>query len=204
MLPHPQLIDRFLERVVPSCPVAISVKMRLGLVRAEESLEVLRVLEDYPLTEVTIHARVGEQMYDGVVDLDGFAACLAETSHSVIYNGDIVSDEQVSGLEASFPSVASWMIGRGALRDPTLPARIKGVELSEVLERHRRLHDELYAEARQRLSGPGHVLGRMKGLWTYHVESLGLPKRIFKRLRKATTLEAYEGAVEDVFEFAAG
>jgi tRNA-dihydrouridine synthase B len=199
MLPHPEQIDRFLDRVAPTCPLAISVKMRLGLEQPGESLAVLAVLDGYPLVEITIHARLGVQMYEGVVDLEGFEACLGATRHPVIYNGDIIGAAQLLSLARRFPTVQGWMIGRGALCDPSLPARIKGATFDDLLVRHRRLHDDLYRDARDRLHGAAHVLGRMKGIWAFQIEAFGVHKRLFKKLRKAVTLEGYEQAVDAIF-----
>lgn len=197
MLVWPERIEAFLDQVVPASPVPLSVKMRLGLDRLDQGLAVLEMLDRYPLTEVTLHARLGVQMYRGQVDLDGFAACLEATRHPLVYNGDICDLERFQSLHQRFPEVAGWMIGRGALRDPFLPARIKGVELDDRVGRLRRFHDQVFEVTASQLSG-AHQLDRMKGLWVYIGEAAGADRRLLKKLRKARTPAAYHEVVAQI------
>ena len=72
-------------------------------------------------------------------------------------------------LQARFPAVDEWMIGRGALADPFLPAAIKtGADPGpDRVRRFKAFYDDLFDRTGERLSGPGHLLDRMKGYWTY-------------------------------------
>ena len=67
-----QKIDHILERVHAESDIIVSMKMRLGYETPEEILNVLPLLEKYPIKNVAIHARIGKQLYNGGVNLDGF------------------------------------------------------------------------------------------------------------------------------------
>ena len=77
ILPFPDKIDRFLDDALTLSGFEVSVKMRLGMHYADESLKVVDVLNRYPLKEVTVHARTGIQAYEGTVDLESFGAVLS-------------------------------------------------------------------------------------------------------------------------------
>jgi tRNA-dihydrouridine synthase len=75
------------------------------------------VLEKYPIKNVAIHARIGKQLYKGV-HLDAFQACVDNTKLQLYYNGDITSVAKFHEMQARFPSIEHWMIGRGLISDP--------------------------------------------------------------------------------------
>jgi tRNA-dihydrouridine synthase len=132
LLPYPQAVDGFLDRVCSRLGIGLSVKMRLGRFDPREGEALAPVLNAYPLKKVIVHPRLGVQMYSGTVDLDGFSVLSGALRHPVGYNGDIKTEADFRKLSARFPGVAEWMIGRGALCDPFLPARIKGLPLSDM------------------------------------------------------------------------
>lgn len=124
LLPFPEVIDRFLERVIPQLTSRLSIKLRLGRYHVHEIEALLPIFDQYPLTELIVHPRLGAQLYSGGVDLDTFAQVLSQTRHRVVYNGDITKIDNFSTLRARFPLIDSWMIGRGLLADPFLAAKI--------------------------------------------------------------------------------
>jgi tRNA-dihydrouridine synthase len=204
LLPHPERIVDILDHVVPRLDCTFSLKLRLGLNHAGEILELLPRLEGFPLGPLTIHARTGSQMYSGAVDLEGFEACLDQTNHQVIYNGDIDSVEGFHELHNRLGDrVSGWMIGRGALRDPFLPARITGASLpapGECLRRLRGFHDQVYRNYGELLQGSAHILGKMKELWRFMGASFHDGRRQVGRLCRATSRKRYEEVVDRVFE----
>ncbi len=105
--------------------IEFSLKMRLGYDSPDESLAVVDLINDAPLRFVTIHPRLGKQMYSGNVDLHGFKTLSAEIKHPVIYNGDIISAENADKIMGDFPEIHGIMIGRGMIADPGLAAGIK-------------------------------------------------------------------------------
>ena len=115
ILPYPEEVRAVLDGVVPAMRPQLSVKMRLGYRSAKEIDSIVPILNDYPLANVTIHPRIGKQMYSGVPDLTRFAEVLPMLKHKVIYNGDICSLYDYERIRRMFPTVKDVMIGRGVL-----------------------------------------------------------------------------------------
>lgn len=202
LLPHPERIDAILAEVMAKTPVRISVKLRLGYRNPDEFLAVLEVLNRYPLAEVILHARTASQMYGGEVDVGRAAQFFASCRHPFVYNGDIATPESFSALRQPLSGCSSWMIGRGALANPFLPALLKGKPLPAPEIRHRQLrefHDRLFEGYAQWLSGPGHLLDKMKEQWTYLSLSFANPQQVFNHIRHSKDLSAYSAAVEQAF-----
>lgn len=201
LLPFPEAIIAFLDEVMPHLRARLSIKTRLGLHEPGEILNLLPRLDDFPLEEITIHARLGKQLYRGTTDLDGFAACQGLTRHRLVFNGDINDTAVFNDLRRRFPTMRRWMIGRGALADPFLPAAIKGATPFSREEKIRRImtfHDELYDQYRQRLFGPSHLLGKMKQLWAYLIFSFPGQDRLLKKINKASSEEQYQGLMTEL------
>lgn len=125
ILPYPDEVDRILGQVIPHLKPRLSVKMRLGLKSPDEIFNLIPVLNNYPLLNVTIHPRTGRQQYTGQVDLDTFSRALPLLHHKVIYNGDICTPADYRRISQRFPSIQEFMIGRGILYEPLLPLKIK-------------------------------------------------------------------------------
>jgi tRNA-dihydrouridine synthase len=201
LLPYPERIEAFLDRVVPAIPNRLSIKMRLGRFSKEEILELLPILDRYPLELLIVHPRTGVQMYEGRPDLEAFSQCLLQTRHPLIYNGDIVTRSDLVRLRRQFPEVSAWMIGRGAVQDPYLPLLIKERTMDDAqrLRRFERFHGALVAAYETRLSGPSHLLGRMKCLWGYFQGAFVDGRRIAKQIRKTRSMDRYWSITENFF-----
>ena len=63
-------LDRFFEEVFSEVTIPVSVKTRMGITDAEEFHRILEVYNKYPITCVTIHARVQKEKYKGKLHLD--------------------------------------------------------------------------------------------------------------------------------------
>lgn len=200
LLPYPDEIESLLEKVIPRLKPRLSIKMRLGYRSHEESLELLPRLDKYPLSEIIIHPRLGTQLYKGKASPEHFRLCIDHTRHRLVYNGDIVCLKSFTELQEHFPGVNRWMTGRGLIADPLLPEKIKGTNSSEEQKRERLVmfHDELYDAMKHHLSGPGHLLGRMKQIWIYFIDSFPDKKKQLKKITKASTEEKYWKAVRTV------
>jgi tRNA-dihydrouridine synthase len=201
LLPFPEQVDEFLGKVTPALPGGLSIKMRLGRTTADEIFRLLPVLNRYPLREITIHPRTARQMYTGQPDLATFKACLDHIRHPVTYNGDITDLAGFQELSARFPQIGCWMIGRGALSNPFLPAEIKGGAhgADGKGERFRAFYADLFGRYREILSGPGHLMGRMKGFWTYFAVNFRNGEMTGKQIHRAHQLSRYLDIVERFF-----
>ena len=170
LLPYPDRINSILEKVIPLISQQVSVKLRLGLNHPDEIFPVMKVLNSFPLEAVIVHPRIGVEMYKKNVDLETFAKVLPLIKHPVIYNGDIFSGEDFLRLKLRFPSLAGWMIGRGALANPFLAEQMKGFDLpdsivqkSRFIEFVNRLIEFYTAESRSK----NYLLNRMKDNWGF-------------------------------------
>jgi tRNA-dihydrouridine synthase len=202
LLPDPERIDAILSQVVPAIPNRLSLKLRLGRQRPEEIGHLLPIFNRYPLTELIIHPRLGVQMYKGDVDLEGFAECLRCSRHPLTYNGDLNDVQTYRSLKQRFPDVTSWMLGRGALANPFLPGALKGHPVSSPEARRTLLvafHDDLLAGYAERLSGPGHLLNKMREVWPYLAGAFLNRKRVYRQIRKAATMEEYAAVAASIF-----
>jgi tRNA-dihydrouridine synthase len=200
LLPYPDAVKAFLDEVCGVMRLKLSIKLRLGLVDPGEVLGLMPVLNDYPLRAVILHPRVGAQMYEGSVDLDAFAEAASMSSRELAYNGDIVDPASYDTVRARFPSVSEFMLGRGVVSDPFLPARIKGLRMpDDPMATIKAFHDDVYFGYREALSGRKHALDKMKELWSYLGASFPRSGGGLKAIRKAASFEAYETALRTVF-----
>lgn len=201
LLPYADQIVALLQDIIPRIDSEISIKTRLGYSNPGEIELVLPQLEELKLKEIIIHPRIGKQLYKGHADPDGFARCKKVSSHQLVYNGDIVLPEDFMALATRFSDINRWMIGRGAIADPFLLASIRGISIPEQQRRDklRDFHTDLYDQLKIRLSGHSHLLGRMKQIWAYFIESFPTKKKVLKKIRKASTESKYQKAMDELF-----
>ncbi len=203
LIVDPQKIDHILGRVHDETDITISMKMRMGYHNAEEIIHAFPTLNKYPLKSIGIHARIGQQLYVGGVDLDGFSRCLDHTGHKLYYNGDITTVQGYRAMAERFPSIDHWMIGRGLISDPFLPSMIKNNETEYPEDRtfrFKRFHESLLNEYINKLSGDKAVIQKMLSFWKYFSMTFNEPHKCIKRIKKTKTLDAYDDAVNENLE----
>ena len=193
-------LRRMLEAGCAAMPGGFSVKVRLGLDTPDLLAERVDVFNEFPLECVVVHPRTAIQMYEGDVDLDAFEALLPRFRAPVVYNGDIWTVADFQRLQARFPSVRGWMIGRGAVSDPALALKIRGKSVPNERETLRRFHDALYAAYRAELFGPSPVLGRMKELWGHLARWLPDGESHLRRIQRSDSLAEFERHASAAFE----
>jgi len=201
LLRTPEKIDEILSRIYTETDIQVSVKMRLGYESPQEIFHVLPVLEKYPLANITIHPRIGKQLYRGEVDLKVFEECLGQTSHKIIYNGDITSVRIFRELKERFPTINHWMIGRGLIADPFLPTMIKAdnpVYPEKRYEVFNSFHDALFSSYEEALSGQKHLLMRMHSFWEFFIHSFPHSPKGLKKIKKAQSLSMYRDVVKQI------
>lgn len=200
MLPYPEMVDEILSKVVSETDISFSVKCRLGYESAEEIYKLIPVFNRYNISEVSIHARIGKQLYTGKPDIETFREAVSLLTVPVVYNGDIFSVEDFNKLKNQFSSITAWMIGRGLLSDPFLPARIKGIMLPSDQQAHiRRFIEDLYSGYRRQMNDNLSAIGVLKEYWHFLAESFNDPHQVFKTLKKVKNFDEYEDAVAFVF-----
>ena len=202
LLPYTEEIVGVLQKVMPRIPNSVSIKVRLGSESNDDLFRLLPKLNDMPLDEIIIHPRTGKQMYTGEADLTAFERAVSLTNHTVVYNGDIDSLKKYKMLKERFPEITRWMIGRGGVTDPFLPEQIKQIENETPLsgkERFLAFHAALLEAYQEQLSGPAHLIGKMKEVWRYWREAYEEGPRLFADISRTKTAKQYTSVVERFF-----
>jgi len=189
----------------------ISVKTRLGLDSADEFTDILKVYNNYPLSELIIHARVQKEFYKGEPHLDAFGDAVKETKHSLCYNGDIWTLEDYKRVRNLFPMVKKIMIGRPLMANPELVQECQNYEVCMATEKEwtgyqpskeklKKFHDRLLQGYLVQMNGDGNnVLFKMKELWGFLGRQFPDREKLVKKLVKANKIEEYERLAECLF-----
>ena len=130
LLPYPDKIETLLNGVFERIDLKFSIKCRLGYVDPDEIIPVIDIFNQYPLSELIIHPRIGKQLYKGEADVKRFAELIPLVKAPLVYNGDIVSVESFERIRKQVQPVNTFMLGRGLLANPFLAEEIG--ELSEL------------------------------------------------------------------------
>ncbi len=203
LISNPERINGILKKVHSESDIIVSMKMRLGYDTTEEILEVLPILDTYPIKNIAIHARIGKQLYKGGVHLDAFQQCIDNTRNKLYYNGDITSVAKFQEMQQRFPTIDHWMIGRGLISDPFLPNMIRANSAEypdNKMELFSKFHDTLYEIYSESLSGSTHILLKMYHLWEYFSTTFSNPHKVLKQIKKAQSIRNYEAAVAAIFK----
>ncbi len=196
-------IHAILEKVHTKSNIIVSMKMRMGYETSDEILDVLPILDQYPIKNIAIHARIGKQLYKGGVDLEAFERCVINSKHKIYYNGDITSVARFNEMAKRFPMIDHWMIGRGLIADPFLPSMIKNNTTEYPENRFKifsQFHDEIFEAYDQALSGPTPIRMKMLGFWEYFSTSFSNPHKVYKAIKKAQNPKVYHQAVKSILE----
>jgi tRNA-dihydrouridine synthase len=140
-------------------------------------------------------------MYKGEVNLDMFIEMMSQLAHPVCYNGNINSLEGFQALSSRMPDITRWMIGRGLISNPLLIKEIRTNRKSgqnEIKTAISMLHDQLVYQNSISLSGESHLMHKLKPYWEYFVSSLPDSTKKLKKIKKASTFNAYINACKEV------
>ncbi len=199
-------LNRFLDALFAACPVAISVKTRIGIFSESEWEDILEVYGRFPIKELIIHARLQKDFYREPVRPHTFLQakeCLGNKM-PLCYNGDIVSRESMQRLRALIPDMDGIMLGRGLVTNPDLPGEIRG-EMPSSTETYRAFVEELFVEYYHRIQGGDrNILYKMKEVWVYLGNHFPNSDKYLKKIKKANTVREYELAVDALFREFAG
>lgn len=193
LLPFPDDIRRILDKVMPNIDIKLSIKTRLGYYSTKELPIVIDIFNQYPLHELIIHPRIGTQLYKGNTWLDDFASCLKLSRIPVIFNGDVFHYSRYKELQQMFPTVTHWMLGRGALINPFLASRIKGMkwEGDGKLKAIRSFHDDFLSAMKESAANERRMMGQMKAVWYYMSGAFVNGKDYLKSMRRCQDTQSY-------------
>ena len=121
----PELAADLVRAVKDGTDKPVSVKFRLGYTASEMNyVEFGQAMQDAGAEFITIHGRTRSQMYTGHADWAKIKVLKENVDIPVFANGDITSiEDAIECLELSCADGVA--IGRGAIGDPTLIARIE-------------------------------------------------------------------------------
>lgn len=198
-MPYPAEVEALLKELVHYPELGFSVKMRLGWECADEWRPLLPLLNAAPLRRIVLHPRIGKQQYKGEVDLAAFTAFYEECAHPLVYNGDLLTVEDIRKVDEEFPRLEGVMLGRGLLANPALAWEYaNGTVFSpdELYEKVKALHARLLQYYEAHLQGEVQLLSKMKPYWEYLLPDAD--RKIKKAIKKATTMDKYLTAVNQL------
>ena len=128
LLAHPEQLNRIVSSVRAAVPagIAVTAKMRLGVSDTSLAIDCATALAEGGAASLVVHARTRDQGYRPPAHWEWIARIDAAVDVPVVANGEVwtVADWErcrvVSGC-------ADVMIGRGAVSDPFLALRIRGL-----------------------------------------------------------------------------
>lgn len=204
ILADPEKLDHFLEELYSIADMNVTIKTRVGFNDDESWPRLVEIYSKYPISELTIHPRVQKDFYNGAIRLEDFDLAVSAIDQSktrLVYNGDINSMENFNLIKERYPSINSFMIGRGMFMHPSLAAQIKGVTMEEAEYRQRlkNWHDEILNGYLELFSGEKDAIFRMKEIWSYLKDDFEDSNRIWKKIKKAQNVADYKAAISAIF-----
>jgi tRNA-dihydrouridine synthase len=122
-------------------PGVLSVKMRLGYDSASEFVTLIDAIEDQPLKFLTVHGRSRPQKYTGLADYSAieYAAKRLHGRTPVIASGDVIGSTSKTKILTECPSISAVIVGRGAIRNPSIFDGNEDLPILKVLELYARM-----------------------------------------------------------------
>ena len=197
MLRSPDNVAEVIPALRDAIDGSFSVKIRAGYDDPEQILSLLPLFESSGVDFLVLHPRTVIQKYNGVADHGVTVRVMRETRLPVIANGDIRN--AADGVRVlGETGAAGLMLGRGAIADPALFRRLRGVGNSEPGRAERRTElarylREMLVRYGQLFCGEAQVLNKVKEIIAY-LDDPELAKPL-KELRRAKTLRAFETAL---------
>lgn len=200
-LEFPDKMEEFFDRYFKACDVKLSIKTRIGYYEVEEAQRLLHMYERFPFEEVIIHPRLGSQLYRGTPYYDVFEEYLERTKHSLCYNGDINSLDDLKKLDSKWENCDKFMLGRGLIARPGMLQTSEGTEYSanlskEEWNRFMGFHNELVEGYYAYMCEDRNTLFKLKELWTWWGMMFPGKEKILKKIKKSTTLQEYKQLVK--------
>ena len=199
LLSQPHHLKAILCEISKYKDVTFSIKMRLGCSSKDEWQKYVSILNDTPLSHVTLHPRVASQQYKGDIDIDSFGDFVSFISHPIVYNGDVTSTAHIEEMINLFPQLYAIMIGRGLLASPSLAWEWKNkstIDDSQRLNYLLKLHDKMLQHYSLTLQGNSHLLMKMKSFWDFSEHIIG--HKALKSIKKSMSIAKYTSTIANL------
>ena len=199
ILPHPMRLQALLREMERRPEVRFSAKMRLGLESKEEWRELAGMLNSSCLQHLTIHPRIGKQMYKGEVDMETFHEVYDALRIPIIYNGDITGMEQIASLSERFPNLHGIMMGRGLLARPTLARECiqsKEMHTQERMDILMQMHQDMLDYCTRKYKVDSQILLHIHAFWEFQESQL--ERKTWKKIMKAGNMKNYLEAIRKI------
>ncbi len=101
----------------------------------------------------------------------------------VCYNGDLITERDVSAVSERYPDLPAVMIGRALIADPSLVMRLTGGKAADakMLET---FHDTLFVRYCEAFGDSRIAMLRMKEIWFYHLNLFENSEKTGKAIKK--------------------
>ena len=123
----PEKVFRLLRAMKENTSLPVTLKTRLGMHRATPTaFELLDAAERAGASKLIVHARSVSQKHGGPLNLELLAGIVLRARIPVVGNGSVRTREDVEAMAGA--GVSGVMVGRAALADPDVFAKLKGIE----------------------------------------------------------------------------
>jgi tRNA-dihydrouridine synthase B len=198
MLQRPELLTELIPALRQAISGTFSIKLRAGYADHDQVFSLLSLFESAGVDFLVLHPRTVQQEYAGRADHGVTAAVVQQTSLPVIANGDIRTAAEGERVLRE-TGAAGLMLGRGAIADPLLFQRLRGLttpaptieERTLSLQRYLRRMLERYTEL---FCGDAQVLGKIKAIVS-HMDDPELARPL-KQLLRSHSIAAFTAVLD--------
>ena len=200
MLRHPDLLAEVIPPLRRAVTGIFSVKLRAGYDDPQQIFSLLPLFEEAGVDFLVLHPRTVVQKYQGLADHAITARVVQQTGLPVIANGDIRT--AAGGLQVLHETgAAGLMLGRGAIADPLLFQRLRGLaapepDRAERLAMLRRYLQDLLSRYLALFCGEAQVLARIKEVFNL-MDDPTIEKNI-RQFRKTRSIQAFTGLLDEL------
>lgn len=200
MLQQPELLQELVPALREAIRGSFSIKLRAGYNDPQQIFSLLPLFESSKVDFLVLHPRTVLQEYEGFADHTITTRVVQETNLPVIANGDIRTAE-VGKRVFELTGATGLMLGRGAIADPLLFQRLRGVTSAQpdraeqaVMLRH--YLAGLLDNYRSLFCGEQQILGKVKTVFST-MDDPAFAKQI-KGLKKARTIQHFSELIDSL------
>lgn len=200
LLADKEAVKAMIEVLKAHPSIQFSLKTRLGYDDENQIFDMMDIINEFPFTEVTMHPRIAKDQYSGEINHAKFAEFAKVCKHPLIYNGDVVTTDDINKISALYPTLKGIMIGRGLLMNPALASEYKNGEMmpdKEKRDKSKQLIKKLFAHCEELMNGEEQSVAHVKAYFEYLLPEI--EKRNRKKVLKANKAEKLRAAIAEFF-----